>query len=152
MEEAGLAHPRSKLSLSEAAAILEIRETSRFRAAIGEPVQLWESPGSNDWTVIFDADPMFAPSPLNRVIFVRPLPEPPGVALSLAQPFLSTIGIWPNTRAFAERAAALGASRICALGRMQEPGWTWRQDGRQTLAPLVSWCGWEGGAAERPGS
>ena len=145
MERVRFAHPRSKLSLSEAAAILEVRETARFRAAIGEAVRLWESPESNDWTVVFDADPMFAASPLNRVLFVRPLPDDPGAVLSLVRPFLSTIAIWPNTLPFAERAAALGASRVCALGRMQEPLWTWRQDGRQTLAPLVSWSGWEAG-------
>ena len=137
--------PRSLLTVTEAAAISEIRETTRFRAAIGEPVRLWESPGSNAWTVIFDADPTFAISPLNRVIFVRPLPEQdPATALASARPFLSTIGIWPNTRPFAEHAAALGASRICALGQMQRPPWTWRHDGRQTLAPLVTWRGWEG--------
>ena len=132
--------PRSKLILSEAAAISEIRETSRFRAAAGQDVRLWEGEA---WTVIFDADPVFSASVLNRVIFVRPLPDDLATALALARPFLSTIAIWPNTQRFAEQSAALGASRVCALGRMQEPAWTWRQDGRQTLAPLVSWRGWE---------
>jgi hypothetical protein len=144
MERIQASNPRSPLTLSEAAAISEIREITRFRAAIGDPVRLWESPGSNAWTVIFDADPTFSLSPLNRVIFIRPLPEEdPAAALASARPFLSTIGIWPNTQPYAERAAALGASRVCALGRMQQPPWTWRQDGRQTLAPLVSWRGWE---------
>jgi len=143
MERVQLAHPRSRLSLSEAAAISEIRETSRFRAAIGQPVRLWESPGSNAWTVIFDVDPAFSVSTLNRVIFVRPLPDDLAATLAPVRPFLSTIAIWPNTLPFAERAAALGAPRVCALGRMQEPPWTWRQDGRQTLSPLVSWRGWE---------
>jgi hypothetical protein len=59
------------------------------------------------------------------------------------RPVLGSIGIWPNLLPFAERAGALGASRVCALGRMQEPGWSWRQDGRQTLAPLVTWKGWD---------
>jgi hypothetical protein len=143
MERVQLAHPRSTLSLSEAAAISEIRETTRFRAAAGQPVRLWESAGSNAWTVVFDSDPGFSASTLNRVIFVRPLPDNPAAALASVRPFLSTIAIWPNIVPFAERAAALGATRVCALGRMQAPSWTWRQDGRATLAPLVSWKGWE---------
>jgi hypothetical protein len=146
MEGVQAVHPRSVLEISEAAAISEAREIARFRAANGEGVRLWESPGSNDWTVIFDADPRFAASPLNRFIFVRPLPEDAAEALAEARPFLSTIGIWPNTRSCAERAAGLGATRVCALGRMQEPPWTWRHDGRQTLGPLVGRREWDGGA------
>jgi len=140
MEKIAHATPRAKLSLSDAAAISEIRETTRFRVAIGHATRLWEG---DAWTVIYDADPAFSASVLNRVIFVRPLPENLADALAPVRPFLSAIGIWPNARPFAERAAALGASRVCALGRMQEPAWTWRQDGRATLAPLVTWQGWE---------
>lgn len=143
MERVQAAHPRSALTLSEAAAISEIRETTRFRAAIGQPVRLWESAGTDDWTVIYDTDPKFSASVLNRVIFVRPLPDNLTEALSPIRQVLSTIGIWPNILPYAEQAAALGASRICALGRMQEPCWMWRQDGHQTLAPLVSWRLWE---------
>jgi hypothetical protein len=148
MERVQAASPRSKLSVSDAAAISEIREMTRFRKGIGDALQLWESAGSDAWTVIYDAEPRFSASVLNRVIFVRPLPEDAAAALAPAWRFLSTIAIWPNRREFAERAAALGASRVCALGRMQEPPWTWRQDGRQTLAPLVSWRGWEGDSAD----
>jgi hypothetical protein len=140
MERVANTLPRAKLSLSEAGAIAEIRETTRFREAVGQPVRLWEGAG---WTVIYDAEPGFVPSPLNRVLFVRPLPEEPATALAAVRRHLSTIAIWPNTAPYAMRAGTLGASRICALGRMQEPSWTWRQDGRATLAPLVSWRGWE---------
>jgi hypothetical protein len=142
MERIQQSHPRrSSLTLSESAAIAELRETTRFRSAIGQPVRLWENVDA--WTVIYDANPAFAASPLNRVIFVRPLPADPAAALAAARPHLGAIAIWPNTEAFAERAAALGASRVCALGKMQEPPWTWRQDGRQTLSPLVTWQAWE---------
>ena len=143
MERIQAKMPRSPLTLSEAAAISELRETTRFRAATGQPVRLWESAGSDAWTVINDADPTFAPSVLNRVLSIRPLPADAAAALASVRPFLSTIGIWPNTQAYAARAAAYGASRVCGLGRMQEPLWTWRHDGHQTLVPLVSWTGWE---------
>jgi hypothetical protein len=145
MESIQQSQPRAALTLSEAAAISQLRETTRFRASIGQQVRLWES--ADAWAVIYDSDPTFSASVLNRVIFVRPLPTDPTTALAAARPFLSTIGIWPNTPTNAARAAALGASRICALGRMQDPAWTWRQDGGQTLAPLVTWTGWESGKA-----
>ena len=143
MERIAQSNPRSKLALSESAAISEIRETTRFRIGIGHPAQLWESQASDEWTVIYDPDPIFSPSVLNRVIFVRPLPIDPTAALAPARPFLSTIAIWPNILPYAEQAAQFGASRVCALGRMQEPSWTWRQYAHQTLAPLVSWRTWE---------
>lgn len=143
MERRQAIDPRGALSLPEAAAIAELRETFRFRAANGAPVRLWESEGSSAWTVIFDADPCFAPSCLNRVVFVRPLPDDPSPALAAMRGSIGTIGVWPNTRAAAEAAAALGASRVCALGSMQMPLWTWRQDGAQSLAGLVRWIDWQ---------
>ena len=44
MARVQLTHPRSTLTLSETAAISEIRETTRFRAAIGHRVRLWGKP------------------------------------------------------------------------------------------------------------
>jgi len=141
--------PRSPLTLSEAAAIAEIRDTTRFRAAIGDPVHLWASPGSDAWTVIYDSDPAFSPSVLNRVIHVRPMPPDPAAALAPIRAHLSAIAIWPNIAPHAQTAAALGASRVCAIGLMQDPPWTWRHDGHPTLAPLVTWQAWEPGSGMR---
>lgn len=141
MESIARTMPRAKLTLSEAAAIAEVRDTARFRAALGQRIRIWENAAS--WLVIFDADPAFSPSVLNRVIFVRPMPDNLAAAIAPARPFLSTIAIWPDTAAGAAHAAALGASRICPIGKMQFPPWTWRHDGRPTLAPLVTWIGWE---------
>jgi hypothetical protein len=135
--------PRSPLTLSESASIAELRESTRFRIGLGQPLRMWESPASNAWTVIHDADPTFTPSILNRVIYVRPLPTDLESAIASAHPFLSTIAIHPNTPGLAARAFSLGATRVCALGSMQSPTWLWRQDGRPTLAPLISWRTWE---------
>lgn len=138
--------PRGAIGISEAAAIAELRGVCGFREANGEPVRMWASAGSSAWTVVFDADPRFAASCLNRVIFVRPLPpSAAGLAEALgpARAHLSTAAIWPSNLENAERALALGASRICGIGRMQSPPWTWHQDGGQSLAPLVRWADWE---------
>jgi hypothetical protein len=40
-------------------------------------------------------------------------------------------------------AARLHPSRICPLGHMQNPPFSWHQEGRQTLAPLARWVDFE---------
>lgn len=36
-------------------------------------------------------------------------------------------------------AAALGVSRLCPMGALQDPPWNWRHDGRPRLGDLVTW-------------
>ena len=136
--------PRGRVSLSEANSIRTRREELAFRAAQGEPVALWQSDGSTAWTVAFDATPGFPRSPLNRFVFVKPLPADLATELREVRPHLSCAGIWPATRAHAQTLAPLGVSRLCPLGRMQSPPWTWLQDGAPALAPLVRWVGADG--------
>ncbi|MFZ4681577.1 MAG: acyl-CoA reductase [Terrimicrobiaceae bacterium] len=135
--------PRGEVTTAEAAAIHDIRANYRFRAASDPRVHLWESEGSTAWTVIYEDDPWFASSCLNRVVFVKPLPEDLAAALGPAGGWLGATGIWPASPEYAERAAALGPSRVCPLGKMQEPPLTWHQEGRQVLAPLVRWVDFE---------
>ena len=136
--------PRGRVPLAAAHAIRTLREALAFRAAQGEPVALWQSDASTAWTVAFDATPRFPRSPLNRFVFVKPLPTDLAAELREVRPHLSCAGLWPATRAHARALAPLGVSRLCPLGRMQSPPWTWLQDGAQTLAPLVRWVGADG--------
>ena len=136
--------PRGRVSLSEANSIRTLREDLAFRAAQGEPVALWQSEGSTAWTDAFDATPGFPRSPLNRFVFVKPLPADLAAELREVRAHLSCAGIWPATPAHARALAPLGVSRICPLGRMQSPPWTWLQDGAPALAPLVRWVGADG--------
>lgn len=135
--------PRSPVSTSEAAAIQKFRQTHEFRAANDPRVRVWKSEDSTDWTVILDPEPEFMPSCLNRVIFVKPFPSNLEQALSSVRFFLSTIAIWPATPENALRVSETGASRICAVGNMQLPLFSWHQDGGQNLAPLVHWIDFE---------
>ena len=135
--------PRGRVSLSEANSIRSLREDLAFRAAQGAPVALWQSEGSTAWTVAFDPTPGFPRSPLNRFVFVKPLPADLAAELREMRPHLSCAGLWPATLANARTLARLGVSRICPLGRMQTPLWTWLQDGAPALAPLVRWVGAE---------
>jgi hypothetical protein len=130
--------PRGPLTLSEANSIRALRDETAFRAANGEPLALLASEGTG-WTVIVDCTAQMPLSPLNRVVFVKPLPADPAATLAPHRAHLSTCGIWPSTRANAEFAAALGFTRVCPLGRMQLPPLDWHHDGQPVLAPLVRW-------------
>jgi hypothetical protein len=135
--------PRGVLTKHEAAEIHDVRANYRFRAASDPRVQLWESKCSTAWTVIYEDDPWFAASCLNRVVFVKPLPDDLAAALGPAGDWLGAIGIWPATPEHAERVAVLAPSRVCPLGKMQEPPVTWHQEGRPVLAPLTRWVDFE---------
>ncbi len=135
--------PRRRLGIGEAAAIVDLRASYAFRSASDVRTQLWASEGGTDWTVIFEEDAWFATSPLNRVVFVKPLPEDFEFALAPVAPWLAAVGIWPVTEANAGRVSGLPVSRICALGRMQNPPLTWHAEGVGNLASLVKWVDFE---------
>jgi len=138
--------PRGAVSVHESAEIAGMRANYRFRAVSDPRVGLWESDGSTAWTVIYEEDPWFAPSCLNRTVFVKPLPETPEkmvAAMGPSLPWVAAVGVWPATPETAEYACALSPSRICPLGSMQQPTLSWHQEGRQSLSPLVRWIDFE---------
>lgn len=135
--------PRGPVTTLEAAEIADTRANYRFRSASDPRVAIWESAGSSAWTVIFEDDPWFAASCLNRVVYVKPLADDLAAALEPILPWLAAVGIWPATPEAAERVATLRPSRICPAGRMQVPPVTWHQEGRQSLAPMARWVDFE---------
>jgi hypothetical protein len=138
-------HPRGAVPVSVAQAIRALREETRFRAAEKEACAVWQSDDSTEWTVIYDETPGFPVSPLHRTIFVKPLSGELQEELCGVRKHLSCAGIFPATAENAERLVPSGVSRICPLGSMQTPPWTWAQDGQQTVAPLVRWITYEAG-------
>lgn len=137
-------HPRRPLAAAGSAPIRAVREDYRFRAANDNRYALWQSDDgrSTDWTVIHDAaNPAFTHSPLDRVVFVKPLPVDVESAFADVLPQLGAVGYWPrgleSARWVAEHVA--GAARICPLGEMQRPPLTWHQDGAPVLSSLVRW-------------
>ncbi len=130
--------PRGTLTISEAIGIRTLREETAFRAANGGTIKLFAS-ADTAWTVIADCAASLPLSPLNRAIFVKPLPAKLATMLAPHHAHLSTCGIWPVNAANREFAAALGFSRICAIGKMQSPPLDWHHDGEPVLAPLVRW-------------
>ena len=123
--------------------LLTCAPTTVFKRRTGLRVSTWESEYSTAWTVIYEEDPRFSSSCLNRVAFVKPLPADLRSALGSALPWVAAVGIWPVTPENAEMVAVLEPSRICALGQMQNPPFCWHQEGRQTLAPLARWVDFE---------
>ena len=151
--------PRGDLSIEEAAVISSRRSFYEVRAANSEEgnfapnaeaivTRLWRSEDSTAWTVVYESDARFQMSCLNRFIYVKSV-ENLAKALAGADAVrdqVSTVGVAaPEDRAqaLATQLARWGATRVCPLGRMQEPPLMWRHDGRLALGELVRWTDWE---------
>jgi hypothetical protein len=141
---------RGPVSLEEQSEIVALRKDFAFRAAVSadgaDAPACWESPGSTAWTVLYDPEPQFMASCLNRVIYVKPMPDDVPKAVLRVYKHLSTVGIHPATPENAARVTLTGASRICPIGEMQFPPLTWHHDAQPVLAPLVHWVDFEGEA------
>ena len=120
--------PRGPVSLSEAGAITNLREETRYlMAQDSKSHALWHSPRSTAWTIIFENNPRLALSPGNRTIFLRPMPD----NFSKFR-HLSGIALHPY-----EERCNLPSPRIFPLGEAQFPPALWPHDGILPLASLV---------------
>ena len=140
--------PRGPVPDHVAAAIATRRMFYEVRAAHSGDTRLWGSPESTAWTVVYEAEPVFQPSCLHRFVYVKPVAEWRDVlaAVDRVRGRVSTVGLAAPEEQAPEIAVALarwGATRICPLGRMQDPPLTWRHDGRPALADLITWTDWE---------
>ncbi|MGA2180128.1 MAG: acyl-CoA reductase [Verrucomicrobiota bacterium] len=141
--------PRGELPAEHAAAIASRRGIYEVRAAHSpETTQHWCSRNSTAWTVVYEADARFQLSCLNRFIYVKPVRDL-AEALQHAETVrgqVSTVGLGVPEHKLEELATQLarwGATRVCPLGRMQNPPLTWRHDGRPALGDLVTWTDME---------
>jgi hypothetical protein len=140
--------PRARITLEESAAIQRVRDEAEWQALAGKSVALYASPGSTTWTVIYQADPAFMPSPLHRTVRVKPLTSLARLerALSHWRPYLEAAGVAVDPTRLLEIGDLLGragVSRICPVGAMQTPPLSWRHGGRPRIADLVRWVGVE---------
>jgi hypothetical protein len=140
--------PRGPLELEESAAISSRRTYYEVRAANRDDTRLWASEGSTAWTVVYEDDPQFQLSCLNRFVFVKAV-DSLAAALHGAEMVhgqVSTVGLAADAMratALAHELGRWGVTRVCPLGRMQQPPLTWRHDGRPALGDLVTWMDWE---------
>jgi hypothetical protein len=149
LEQREQTEPRGELPAEHAAAIASRRGIYEVRAAHSpETTQHWCSRNSTAWTVVYEADARFQLSCLNRFIYVKPARDL-AEALQYAETVrgqVSTVGLGVPEHKLEELATQLahwGATRVCPLGRMQNPPLTWRHDGRPALGDLVTWADME---------
>lgn len=131
--------PRGRLRPEEAMALRAVRDEAEFASDA-----LYASQGDLAWAVVHSETPAFLPSPLNRLLRTYAISDLSEVAavVSPVAPYLQTVAFAgdPERRTrLAEALGALGASRICPVGRAQQPGPLWRHDGRPTAGDLVRW-------------
>ncbi|MEA3212474.1 MAG: hypothetical protein QOE70_5531 [Chthoniobacter sp.] len=138
MESFNARQPRGAIALADVNAIHNLREELSVRAAHDPRVAVFKSNGTA-WTVACDPGLGFPRSPLHRFVYVKSLPNDLAAELEPVRQQLSAIGVWPATLEHLRRVAGFGASRLCPVGRMQLPAWTWHQDGKPALLPLVRW-------------
>lgn len=137
--------PRGALAPSEASAIRQLRGEAEFAQLAGGGVELHASAQGTAWTVVYDPDPAFSASCLNRVVRVKPVPalaEVPALVSGIA-PLLQSVGVAASPERMEELAGdvgRLGASRVTPLERLPWPPATWHHDGRPPLRDLLRWC------------
>ena len=140
--------PRGELPVEAAAAIASRRSLYEVRAAHSPETRHWFSPNSTAWTVVYEADPRFQLSCLNRFVYVKGVRDLTQALQSAdsVRGRVSTVGLAaPEDQAqdLATELARWGVARVCPLGQMQKPPLTWRHDGRPALGDLVAWTDWE---------
>ena len=140
--------PRGQTATETAAAIASKRAIYETLAVHRADAKIWSSQNSTAWTVVFEHDVRFQFSPLNRFIYVKPVPDLAAVLRGVdeIQGKVSTVGIAAppeRTQQLARQFADWGATRICPLGQMQKPPLTWRHDGRPALGDLITWTDFE---------
>jgi hypothetical protein len=144
LERREASEPRGTVPAEAASAIASRRGFYEIRAAHSPDTRQWCSKNSTAWTVVFEADPRFQLSCLNRFIYVKGVKDLTE-ALQSAESVrdkVSTVGLAAAEEQAPEMATALarwGAKRVCPLGQMQNPPLAWRHDGRPALADLVTW-------------
>lgn len=140
--------PRGELPAESAAVIASKRAFYEVRAAHSPETRHWCSENSTAWTVIYEADPRFQLSCLNRFVYVKGVTSL-SEALQNSESIrgkVSTVGLAATedkATALATQLARWGVTRVCPLGKMQDPPLLWRHDGRPALGDLVTWSDWE---------
>jgi hypothetical protein len=140
--------PRGKISTNAASTLRQLKELSEMREAAGGEVAVFYCRKGLDWLAVYEADPSFVPSPLHRVVRVKPLKDfslLPSLLESWTT-YLQAAGVAvgkDRLKNVAESLGRLGVNRICPVGKMQEPPIGWHQDGRSAVLDVIRWVGLE---------
>jgi len=133
--------PRGAVDKAAAARIALERSDAEMRRAAGRRVALYADADAG-FTVIREDGPELRACPGHRFLRVVPVSDATA-ALAALRPFaphLAAIGLsgfGSESKLLAQRLTELGASRICALGRMQAPPLGWHHDNRGVFEPIA---------------
>jgi hypothetical protein len=134
--------PRAKLSDEEAMSIQRLRNQYELQSLENSRITVYSSQNDTSWTVIYQDEPGFAGSPLNRTIHVYSVETLEGdleVVKPYAEFFQSCgLAVSPN-RLFniSELLGSMGVNRICPIGEMNRAKPGWHHDGGFNLLDLV---------------
>lgn len=148
LEKTEQSWPRGQLDTEQAGAIALRRMFYQVRAADAESTRTWFSEDSTAWSIVFEEEPQFQRSCLNRFIYIKPIASIEHLSRVIAplEGQISTVGLSApadRAEAIASQLAREGVARICPAGQMQNPPLSWRHDGRPSLGDLVTWADFE---------
>ncbi|HAT71976.1 MAG TPA: hypothetical protein DCS63_04095 [Elusimicrobia bacterium] len=134
--------PPGKLSPDEQVEINKARQLARVDAALGGASYESSAP-KTDWTVIYEKDPVYRVSPLNRVLYVKTVEtlEEVRELLMPLRGYIQTVGVGGSIerRKVLETLAPAGIARVVKLGRMLEEANGSPHDGLFPMMSLVNW-------------
>lgn len=147
MERVAALLPTGARSDAERSRVHQLRDRLELRAAAGEPVRVWRSPGT-EWTVALESTPAPPPAGAPRVLVLSACPDSGELvrALERDRDHLQTVGmagLGPWAGRVADALSAAGASRLVPLDRVSFPPAWWHHDGQGPLRALVRWVEWE---------
>lgn len=136
--------PRGTIPLEASVAIRRLRDEAEWQALAGKEVVLYASAPGTEWTVVYEADQLFVPSPLYRTVRVKPFFTLAQLAEALLpwRTHLEAAGVAAGPdrlREIADLLGQAGVSRIAQLSTLQTPPLSWRHGGRPRLADFVRW-------------
>jgi len=134
--------PQGRLTQDEQAEITKARLLARTDAVLGDGKYVSSFPAT-DWTVIYEKDPVYRVSPLNRVLYVKTASGMAEVKKQLLplRGYIETVGVAGSLerREVLETLAPAGIARVAELGKMLEEAVGSPHDGIFPMMSLVDW-------------
>ena len=134
--------PQGRLSPDEQVEITKARQLARVDAALDAGAYESSAP-KTDWTVIYEKDPVYRVSPLNRVLYVKTVESLEEVKEKLMpmRGYIQTVGVGGSIerKKVLETLAPAGIARVVKLGRMLEEANGSPHDGIFPMMSLVNW-------------
>ena len=134
--------PQGRLSPDEQVEITRARELARVDMALGTAAYESSAPATS-WTVIYENDPVYRVSPLNRVLYVKTVETIEQVRdlLLPMRGYIQTVGVGGSIerKNVLETLAPAGIARVVKLGKMLEEANGSPHDGIYPMMSLVNW-------------